>query len=178
MGGNPEAARGSAVGGLGKTVPGRRTSEGCRASVLDHFRGSISAEASCLVVLVLVLVQALALVGNLLSCWRGMRERGALFHFPASSSGKGKGKNEKRKGKRGRDLPPPLPFLTCDLARLGSGEDRAGKPGQSFPPSAGISGLCLTLILAEIAARREGSSGLEEEALRSMGTVQSPVVVL
>lgn len=39
MGGNPEAARGSAGGGLGKTVPGRRTSEGCRASVLDHLRG-------------------------------------------------------------------------------------------------------------------------------------------
>jgi hypothetical protein len=94
MGGNPETARGSAGGGLGKTVPGRRTSERCRASVLDHLRGSISAEASCWVVLVL----ALALVGNPLSCWRG-RARGALSHFPASSSAEDE-KHDTREGKR------------------------------------------------------------------------------
>jgi hypothetical protein len=170
MGGNPEEARGSAGGGLGKTVPGRRTSEGCRASVLDHFRGSISAEASCLVVLVLVL--ALALVGNLLSCWRGKaRERSAL---PLSGKLIGKGKREKRKaksekGKGGANCLLPLPFLTCDLARLGSGEDRAGKPGQSFPSSAGISSLCLTLILAEMAARRRGEGREREQRTRGRG---------
>jgi hypothetical protein len=50
-----------------------------------------------LVVLVLVLVQALALVGNLLSCWRGKaRERSAL---PLSGKLIGKGKREKRKAK-------------------------------------------------------------------------------
>jgi hypothetical protein len=108
-----------------------------------------------------VLVLVLALVGNLLSRWRGKASERSTLPLTASSSGKGKGKDEKRKGKREKGE-GSSPFSRV----IWSGEDRAGKPGQFFPPSAGISSLCLTLILAEIAARkrREGREGKGRES--------------